>query len=138
MKKSVGFALIGLDFNYCYCPPLKLQIIHTFVTLFSFKQRLLKESLGGNSKTSMIATISPAASNVEETLSTLRYAKQACFIINTAKVNEDMNMKLIQGKNYKSAYCLNHSLFFLCQDVCEFTRECVLCRSNLKLVSPIH
>uniref|UniRef100_A0A8C6VQR0 Kinesin-like protein KIF14 n=1 Tax=Naja naja TaxID=35670 RepID=A0A8C6VQR0_NAJNA len=57
---------------------------------------LLKESLGGNSKTSMIATISPAASNVEETLSTLRYAKQACFIINTAKVNEDMNMKLIQ------------------------------------------
>ncbi|KAG8132736.1 hypothetical protein E2320_010568, partial [Naja naja] len=56
----------------------------------------LKESLGGNSKTSMIATISPAASNVEETLSTLRYAKQACFIINTAKVNEDMNMKLIQ------------------------------------------
>ncbi|XP_032073289.1 kinesin-like protein KIF14 [Thamnophis elegans] len=57
---------------------------------------LLKESLGGNSKTSMIATISPAASNVEETLSTLRYAKQACFIVNTAKVNEDMNMKLLQ------------------------------------------
>ncbi|KAM3841882.1 kinesin-like protein KIF14 [Vipera latastei] len=57
---------------------------------------LLKESLGGNSKTAMIATISPAASNIEETLSTLRYAKQACFIINTAKVNEDMNMKLIQ------------------------------------------
>ncbi|KAJ6658426.1 hypothetical protein lerEdw1_020130 [Lerista edwardsae] len=57
---------------------------------------LLKESLGGNSKTAMIATISPAASNIEETLSTLRYAKQACFIINIAKVNEDMNTKLIQ------------------------------------------
>ncbi|XP_054836324.1 kinesin-like protein KIF14 [Eublepharis macularius] len=57
---------------------------------------LLKESLGGNSKTAMIATVSPAASNVEETLSTLRYAKQACFIINIAKVNEDMNAKLIQ------------------------------------------
>ncbi|XP_048354405.1 kinesin-like protein KIF14 isoform X2 [Sphaerodactylus townsendi] len=57
---------------------------------------LLKESLGGNSKTAMIAAISPAASNVEETLSTLRYAKQACFIINIAKVNEDMNAKLIQ------------------------------------------
>ncbi|XP_044288545.1 kinesin-like protein KIF14 [Varanus komodoensis] len=56
---------------------------------------LLKESLGGNSKTAMIATISPAASNVEETLSTLRYAKQACFIINVAKVNEDINAKLI-------------------------------------------
>ncbi|XP_020858841.2 LOW QUALITY PROTEIN: kinesin-like protein KIF14 [Phascolarctos cinereus] len=57
---------------------------------------LLKESLGGNSKTAMIATISPAASNVEETLSTLRYAKQARLIINIAKVNEDVNAKLIR------------------------------------------
>nr|XP_036860608.1 kinesin-like protein KIF14 [Manis javanica] len=57
---------------------------------------LLKESLGGNSKTAMIATISPAASNVEETLSTLRYASQARMIVNIAKVNEDMNAKLIR------------------------------------------
>ncbi|XP_037351641.1 kinesin-like protein KIF14 isoform X2 [Talpa occidentalis] len=57
---------------------------------------LLKESLGGNSKTAMIATISPAASNIEETLSTLRYANQARMIVNIAKVNEDMNAKLIR------------------------------------------
>ncbi|XP_021510001.1 kinesin-like protein KIF14 [Meriones unguiculatus] len=57
---------------------------------------LLKESLGGNSKTAMIATISPAASNIEETLSTLRYATQARLIVNVAKVNEDMNAKLIR------------------------------------------
>ncbi|XP_062971229.1 kinesin-like protein KIF14 [Cynocephalus volans] len=57
---------------------------------------LLKESLGGNSKTTMIATISPAASNIEETLSTLRYANQARLIVNIAKVNEDMNAKLIR------------------------------------------
>nr|XP_033772563.1 kinesin-like protein KIF14 [Geotrypetes seraphini]XP_033772564.1 kinesin-like protein KIF14 [Geotrypetes seraphini]XP_033772565.1 kinesin-like protein KIF14 [Geotrypetes seraphini] len=57
---------------------------------------LLKESLGGNSKTAMIATISPADSNIEESLSTLRYAKQAGLIINIAKVNEDMNAKLIR------------------------------------------
>ncbi|XP_043555674.1 kinesin-like protein KIF14 isoform X1 [Chiloscyllium plagiosum] len=57
---------------------------------------LLKDSLGGNSKTAMIATISPSASNVEETLSTLRYAKQARQIINVAKVNEDSNAKLIR------------------------------------------
>ncbi|NXD78105.1 KIF14 protein, partial [Halcyon senegalensis] len=57
---------------------------------------LLKESLGGNSQTAMIATVSPAASSTEETLSTLRYAKQACSIINTAKVNEDVNVKLIR------------------------------------------
>ncbi|XP_029474242.1 kinesin-like protein KIF14 [Rhinatrema bivittatum] len=57
---------------------------------------LLKESLGGNSKTAMIATISPAATNVEESLGTLRYAKQARMIVNIAKVNEDMNAKLIR------------------------------------------
>uniref|UniRef100_A0A8B9P4Z7 Kinesin-like protein KIF14 n=1 Tax=Apteryx owenii TaxID=8824 RepID=A0A8B9P4Z7_APTOW len=57
---------------------------------------LLKESLGGNSRTAMIATVSPAASSIEETLSTLRYAKQACSIINIAKVNEDVNAKLIR------------------------------------------
>ncbi|XP_066503711.1 kinesin-like protein KIF14 [Hoplias malabaricus] len=57
---------------------------------------LLKESLGGNSKTAMIATLSPAASNVDESLSTLRYAQQARLIINVAKVNEDTNAKLIR------------------------------------------
>uniref|UniRef100_A0A8C3R1H0 Kinesin-like protein KIF14 n=1 Tax=Cyanoderma ruficeps TaxID=181631 RepID=A0A8C3R1H0_9PASS len=57
---------------------------------------LLKESLGGNSQTTMIATVSPAAGSTEETLSTLRYAKQACSIINIAKVNEDVNVKLIR------------------------------------------
>ncbi|NXN56435.1 KIF14 protein, partial [Rynchops niger] len=57
---------------------------------------LLKESLGGNSQTAMIATVSPAASSTEETLSTLRYAKQACSIFNIAKVNEDVNAKLIR------------------------------------------
>lgn len=59
--------------------------------------RLLKESLGGNSKTAMIATLSPAGSNVEESLSTLRYAQQARTIINVAKVNEDTSAKLIRG-----------------------------------------
>ncbi|NWX83880.1 KIF14 protein, partial [Nothoprocta pentlandii] len=57
---------------------------------------LLKESLGGNSRTAMIATVSPAASSIEETLSTLRYAKQACSIVNIARVNEDVNAKLIR------------------------------------------
>ncbi|XP_029082984.1 kinesin-like protein KIF14 [Monodon monoceros] len=57
---------------------------------------LLKESLSGNSKTSMIATVSPAASSVEETLSTLRYATQARMIVNAARVNEDVSAKLIR------------------------------------------
>lgn len=57
---------------------------------------LLKDNLGGNSKTVMLATISPAADNYEETLSTLRYADRAKRIINHAVVNEDPNAKLIR------------------------------------------
>ena len=50
---------------------------------------LLRESLGGNSKTIMLATLSPAAEHYEETLSTLRYAIRAKEIMNKAVVNED-------------------------------------------------
>ncbi|XP_008195797.2 kinesin-like protein Klp98A isoform X1 [Tribolium castaneum] len=57
---------------------------------------LLKDSLGGNSKTIMIATISPADCNYGETLSTLRYANRAKNIINKPTVNEDPNVKLIR------------------------------------------
>ncbi|XP_022651969.1 kinesin-like protein KIF13A isoform X4 [Varroa jacobsoni] len=57
---------------------------------------LLKDKLGGNSKTVMVATISPAADNYEETLSTLRYADRAKRIVNHAVVNEDPNAKLIR------------------------------------------
>ncbi|GAA5817369.1 hypothetical protein MFLAVUS_010913 [Mucor flavus] len=55
---------------------------------------LLKDSLGGNSKTAMVAAISPA--DYDETLSTLRYADQAKRIRNKAVVNEDPNAKLIR------------------------------------------
>ncbi|RZC35221.1 chromosome-associated kinesin KIF4A, partial [Asbolus verrucosus] len=51
--------------------------------------RLLKDSLGGNSITLMIACVSPADYNVEETLSTLRYADRARKIQNKPVVNED-------------------------------------------------
>uniref|UniRef100_A0A670HZV7 StAR-related lipid transfer protein 9 n=1 Tax=Podarcis muralis TaxID=64176 RepID=A0A670HZV7_PODMU len=57
---------------------------------------LLKDSLGGNSKTIMIATISPANSCYNETMSTLRYASNAKNIINKPRVNEDANVKLIR------------------------------------------
>ncbi|XP_072804900.1 kinesin-like protein KIF14 isoform X2 [Vicugna pacos] len=57
---------------------------------------LLKESLSGNSKTAMVATVSPAASSVEETLGALRYAAQARAIVNVARVNEDVSARLIR------------------------------------------
>jgi len=48
-------------------------------------RRILKDSLGGNSRTAMIATVSPADCHLEETLSTLRYAKQASNIVNLVR-----------------------------------------------------
>ncbi|XP_068194414.1 uncharacterized protein stard9 isoform X2 [Antennarius striatus] len=57
---------------------------------------LLKDSLGGNSKTIMIATISPSSSCYNETLSTLRYAAHAKNIVNKPRVNEDASVRLIR------------------------------------------
>ncbi|XP_031784038.1 kinesin-like protein KIF13A isoform X4 [Nasonia vitripennis] len=57
---------------------------------------LLKDNLGGNSKTVMVATISPAVDNYEETLSTLRYADRAKRIVNHAVINEDPNARIIR------------------------------------------
>lgn len=51
--------------------------------------RLLQDSLGGNAKTLVIATISPASYNYEETISTLRYASRAKSIKNKPVINED-------------------------------------------------
>ena len=60
---------------------------------------LLRESLGGNSKTLMMAAVSPASGNMEETLSTLRYANQAKKIVNAAVVNEDATAIMIRQLN---------------------------------------
>ena len=58
--------------------------------------RLLQDSLGGNSKTLMIATLSPASYNYDESLSTLRYAARAKLIKNKPKVNEDSKDALLR------------------------------------------
>ncbi|KAI1301470.1 Kinesin-like protein [Halotydeus destructor] len=57
---------------------------------------LLRENLGGNSKTAMIAAISPADVNYDETLGTLRYADRAKQIMCKAIINEDANAKIIR------------------------------------------
>uniref|UniRef100_A0A0X3P5C0 Kinesin-like protein n=1 Tax=Schistocephalus solidus TaxID=70667 RepID=A0A0X3P5C0_SCHSO len=58
--------------------------------------RLLQDSLGGNSKTVMIANIGPASYNYEETINTLRYASRAKNIKNTPKINEDPKDALLR------------------------------------------
>ncbi len=56
--------------------------------------RILQDSLGGNSRTSMIACVSPAEINFEETLNTLKYASRARNIKNKPIVNRDPNSQL--------------------------------------------
>merc|ERR1719317_1507504 len=55
--------------------------------------RLLQDSLGGRTKTSIIATISPATINLEETLSTLDYAHRAKNITNKPELNQTISKK---------------------------------------------
>ena len=58
--------------------------------------RLLQDSLGGNTKTVMIATVGPASMNYEESLTTLRYANRAKNIKNKPRINEDPKDTLLR------------------------------------------
>ncbi|TMW55966.1 hypothetical protein Poli38472_008614 [Pythium oligandrum] len=58
--------------------------------------RLLKESLGGNAKTVMLAAISPCCIHFEETLSTLKYIERAKNVVNNAKINTENSLELVQ------------------------------------------
>ncbi|KAJ3337910.1 kinesin motor protein cin8 [Gonapodya sp. JEL0774] len=57
--------------------------------------RLLQDSLGGRTKTCIIATISPAKANIEESLSTLDYAHRAKNIRNKPEINQKMSKKAL-------------------------------------------
>ena len=57
---------------------------------------MLQDSLGGNTKTVMVAALSPASPNYEETLSTLRYAARAKQIKNKPTINEDPKDTLLR------------------------------------------
>ncbi|KAL3469362.1 P-loop containing nucleoside triphosphate hydrolase protein [Aspergillus californicus] len=57
--------------------------------------RLLQDSLGGRTKTCIIATISPVRSNMEETMSTLDYAFRAKNIRNQPQINSTMPKKTL-------------------------------------------
>ena len=58
--------------------------------------RLLQDSLGGNTKTVMIANIGPADYNYDESLNSLRYASRAKFITNKPRINEDPKDAMIR------------------------------------------
>lgn len=89
----------------------------------------LQDNLGGNSQTAMIATISPAADNYEETLSTLRYADRAKRIVNHAVVNEDPNARVIRElreevEKLKEQLSQAEVTLFIVQCKLSFPRKC--------------
>ncbi|XP_072246625.1 kinesin-like protein KIF11 isoform X2 [Leuresthes tenuis] len=57
--------------------------------------RILQDSLGGRTKTSIIATVSPSSSNLEESLSTLEYASRAKNIMNKPEVNQKLTKRTL-------------------------------------------
>ena len=69
--------------------------MHVHVCRESKLTRILQDSLGGRTKTSIIATISPAQCNLEETLSTLDYAHRAKNITNRPEVNQKLSKKAL-------------------------------------------
>ena len=64
--------------------------------------RLLQDSLGGNTKTVMVANLGPADYNYDETLSTLRYANRAKNIKNKPKINEDRRTRCSASSRTRS------------------------------------
>jgi centromeric protein E len=63
--------------------------------------RILQTALGGNSRTAIICTVTPAIMHVEETHSTLKFANRAKNITNDAHINEILNDKVIMGRMKK-------------------------------------
>ena len=56
---------------------------------------ILRDSLGGNCKTVMIATMSPDIENEEETLSTARFAQRCAKLVNEVRVNEHLDLNMV-------------------------------------------
>ncbi|KAG5412180.1 hypothetical protein IGI04_008499 [Brassica rapa subsp. trilocularis] len=74
--------------------------------------RLLQDSLGGNSKTVMIACVSPADTNAEETLNTLKYANRARNIQNKAVINRDPGAAQMQKMRSQIEQLQTELLFY--------------------------
>lgn len=74
--------------------------------------RLLQDSLGGNSKTVMIACVSPADTNAEETLNTLKYANRARNIQNKAVINRDPMAAQLQRMRSEIEQLQSELLFY--------------------------
>ena len=120
MHENNDHLLVGAWWVVLNSPDLYLYI---YFCRESKLTRLLQDSLGGRTKTSIIATVSPSPSNKEETLSTLDYADRAKRIKNKPEINQKIPMATkiavsgcIQIYN-ENSNCNFFVLFWLCMTV---------------------
>lgn len=93
---------VWIRYSYVICYKLDVLCyprLLSNVFLISFREskltRILQESLGGRTKTSIIATISPGHKDLEETMSTLEYAHRARNIQNKPEINQKLTKQAI-------------------------------------------
>lgn len=79
----------------------------------SMMTSVLRDSLGGNCKTIMIATINPEASHTDESLSTCRFAQRVSLIKNKATVNEEMDPAIVIARLKAEILTLREEIAFL-------------------------
>jgi kinesin family protein 6/9 len=79
----------------------------------SMMTSVLRDSLGGNCRTMMIATINPEASHTEESLSTCRFAQRVSLIKNKATVNEDVDPSVVISRLKATILSLREEIAFI-------------------------
>mmetsp|Transcript_29599 Transcript_29599/g.38147 ORF Transcript_29599/g.38147 Transcript_29599/m.38147 type:complete len:740 (+) Transcript_29599:62-2281(+) len=79
----------------------------------SMMTSMLRDSLGGNCKTVMVATVSSEAEQVEETISTCKFAQRVALIKNSAIVNEDLDPTLMIARLKGELGSLREEVSFL-------------------------
>jgi kinesin family protein 6/9 len=90
----------------------------------SFMTSVLRDSLGGNCKTVMIATLSVHASNIPETISTCRFAQRVAMVKNTVTVNEELDPRLVIARLKKEVRELKEEIALLTgEDRAELTES---------------
>lgn len=98
-KINVSLTFLGRVINFLAEAQSKSKRHNSYINYRESKlTHLLKDSLGGNSKTVIICTLNPNQMAIRETLSTLKFAERAKKIKNKARVNEQANEGLFKKK----------------------------------------
>lgn len=93
--------------------------------------KLLTDSLGGNAKTCLIATVGPAAWNYDETYSTLNFATRAMAVKNHARINETVDFKTLSGNLQKKISLIESEKYRLMARNVDLEREVEVLRNTI-------